>query len=296
MHDSRIIANEFLKRANDKCNPLTTMQLLKLVYISHGWMLGLYGFPLINDKVEAWKYGPVIPDLYRAIKKYRDNHIIHYIDVPPYSEDLEEIELDLIDQVYNIYGNKNGIYLSTLTHQKGTPWEAVYKNGVNGIKIPNDLIESHYSELSTGEWLALDDKSDESEELRRKEIRDQIRSLAKKQVLNISPNNGPSDDRAKKEAMIIASGEGYEALAKKNEHDRKERFKDAYSNAGLCLFWLFFTVLVLIGVTWVYHLLLPLNCHYLENSQISKLEQLLFSGVLSSIATNFASNHLKKEN
>lgn len=59
-----------------------------------------------------------------------------------------EIEEDLINQVFNIYGARDGIYLSTLTHEKGTPWDACYEEGVGGVKIPNDLIESHYRKLA----------------------------------------------------------------------------------------------------------------------------------------------------
>ena len=63
MHSSIRIAVEFLELAKNQTHykEITTMQLLKLVYIAHGWMLGLYDKPLISDEVEAWQYGPVIP-------------------------------------------------------------------------------------------------------------------------------------------------------------------------------------------------------------------------------------------
>ena len=38
------------------------MQVLKLVYYCHAWMLGLYGRPLIRQPIEAWRYGPVVPE------------------------------------------------------------------------------------------------------------------------------------------------------------------------------------------------------------------------------------------
>jgi len=46
------------------------MQLIKLVYIAHGWTLGLYNQPLIGKQVEAWTYGPVIPSVYHDFKHY----------------------------------------------------------------------------------------------------------------------------------------------------------------------------------------------------------------------------------
>ena len=38
------------------------MHAIKLVYLCHGWMLGIYGRSLIGEPVEAWRYGPVVPE------------------------------------------------------------------------------------------------------------------------------------------------------------------------------------------------------------------------------------------
>ncbi|MCD8455896.1 DUF4065 domain-containing protein [Xylella taiwanensis] len=46
------------------------MQVLKLVYIAHGWHLGFRQEPLLNKRVEAWRHGPVIRSLYEKVKKY----------------------------------------------------------------------------------------------------------------------------------------------------------------------------------------------------------------------------------
>lgn len=146
MHDSRSIANRFIEIAGERGNTLTPMQLLKLVYIAHGWMLGLYGVPLIRNHIQAWKFGPVIPDLYHAVKRYKDGPVVEKILVP--DEQLVAAEKDLIQQVYDIYGDISGVGLSNLTHQKGTPWHRVYIDGVSRIPIPNDIIQEHYHALS----------------------------------------------------------------------------------------------------------------------------------------------------
>ena len=62
-----------LARADDKT--LSPMQVLKLVYIAHGWNLGLNAQPLVNEDIEAWQYGPVIPSLYHKYKQYGSNPI-----------------------------------------------------------------------------------------------------------------------------------------------------------------------------------------------------------------------------
>ena len=45
--------------------------IMKLVYISHGWMLGLYNKSLFKQPVLAWLYGPVVSDIYHGLRKYR---------------------------------------------------------------------------------------------------------------------------------------------------------------------------------------------------------------------------------
>ncbi|MCC7437458.1 MAG: DUF4065 domain-containing protein [Armatimonadetes bacterium] len=72
-YDSRIVGNSFLDIALKDGTALTPMKLLKLVYIAHGWHLGIMGKPLISDEVQAWKYGPVIPKLYSRALSLRNS-------------------------------------------------------------------------------------------------------------------------------------------------------------------------------------------------------------------------------
>lgn len=148
MKSSVTVANRILDLAEVNGDSLTPMQLLKLVYIAHGWMLGLNGRPLIRDKVEAWQYGPVIPDLYQKVRKYRGNPITDKISNFFSNEVLDDTENDIIGQVYDVYGEMSGMKLSRITHAKGTPWELTYEPDVFGLTIPPDLIEDHYQKLA----------------------------------------------------------------------------------------------------------------------------------------------------
>lgn len=63
MYDVLTVADTILKIAKSKGKALTPMQLVKLTYIAHGWSLALHEKGLFKNKIEAWQYGPVIPDL-----------------------------------------------------------------------------------------------------------------------------------------------------------------------------------------------------------------------------------------
>lgn len=146
MFDSITIANRMLARATAKGDSLTPMQVLKLVYIAHGWTLGLLGRPLIRDDVQAWEYGPVIPRLYNAMRHYKGSSVTTPLHAR--HEELPEAEASIVDQVYDIYGSRTGPALSRMTHLPGSPWSLTYVPGSFGIVIPNDLIEDHYAGLA----------------------------------------------------------------------------------------------------------------------------------------------------
>jgi uncharacterized phage-associated protein len=139
-------ANEFLRLAREDGRALTPLQIIKLVYIAHGWMLALYQRPLITDRIEAWKYGPVIPRLYHDMKGYGAGSVTGLLPVD--SPELDLHEADIIRQIYNIYGRMNGVQLSELTHRPGTPWHITWHPDSFGDAISNDLIAEHYRRLA----------------------------------------------------------------------------------------------------------------------------------------------------
>ena len=147
-HDAIIVANRLIQLGIKEKNPLTPLQIIKLVYICHGFMLGLYKRPLITQKIEAWQYGPVIVKLYDKLKKYRGAHVEKEISIWSKTE-LDDEQNDIVQQVFSKYAYLSGVALSTLTHLSGTPWQIVRSlvgKDNKGI-IPNDIIEDYYSNL-----------------------------------------------------------------------------------------------------------------------------------------------------
>ncbi len=143
MHSCINIANEILRLAKEQNTPLTPLKLMKMVFLSHGWMLGFYGKPLVKESIEAWQYGPVIPLLYQAIKHFRSLPV----DYPLENFDLKEIteeEEELIQEVYRKYIKFSGVELSSLTHMPGSPWDITWSLYGKNVSISNDLIEDYY--------------------------------------------------------------------------------------------------------------------------------------------------------
>lgn len=147
MYDAAAVANTFLELAKRDGKRLSNMQLQKLVYIAHGWMLGITDKPLIKNKVEAWQWGPVIPDLYHPLKKYGSG----IVDEPlPAKQTLETetAEMLISSAVWAGYGELSALQLSAITHKDGTPWSKIrLENPGRHALIPNEVIAEHYQQL-----------------------------------------------------------------------------------------------------------------------------------------------------
>lgn len=117
------------------------MSLLKLAYIAHGWNLEMRNEPLFSNKIEAWAYGPVIPDVYNS---FRSQGVTPSQVDQNYPTDVDQNTEQLLEQIYRIYGGMTPFRLSEITHEPGGPWETATRLGGWYAPIPNELIHSHY--------------------------------------------------------------------------------------------------------------------------------------------------------
>lgn len=146
------VANAVLDEARAQGKTLTIMQLLKLVYIAHGWSLALLNAPLVNEEPEAWQHGPVFPAIYREFRRYGSQPIAGNASGPfgtvP-SANLSADQRAIIQSVVMNYGDTHAFALSRITHEPGTPWSQVYRDGHGSSdEIPNAIIADHYRKLA----------------------------------------------------------------------------------------------------------------------------------------------------
>ena len=62
------IANAILNRAREDGEELRPLKLQKLLYYAAGYFGAAYGEPLLDSTIEAWDYGPVVPEIYREFR------------------------------------------------------------------------------------------------------------------------------------------------------------------------------------------------------------------------------------
>lgn len=168
-YKSKQVFNYIFAKAQAEGIPLTPMKAIKLVYFAHAWTLGFTGKPLLDEPIQAWRYGAVVTSLYHDLKLYGSGDIKHsivrnqqdyiiplltevYDTIPPKEtincDNINKNETDIIDSVWNAYKGMTAAGLSNIMHQAGTPWSETYQNGACGSHavISNELIKRHYQD------------------------------------------------------------------------------------------------------------------------------------------------------
>lgn len=157
MHRAVAIANSFWDIAQAAGQPVDPMKIQKLVYFAHGWHLG-FGQGALSDKnAEAWRWGPVFPDLYHAVKRWGSGSIrtpIHVVDFDgtelgwnaPRMSEQDVFGCKLVQRVWEVYWKMSGPALSQLTHEEGGPWHQIWSQvpGIRGMVIPDKIIEEYF--------------------------------------------------------------------------------------------------------------------------------------------------------
>ena len=144
-HTALAVADRIIRFSLEDEAPITPMQVQKLTYFCHAWMLGLGHGPLFQDAVESWQYGPVIRSLYHALKQYGGDRITQRIlDTPATFTEQEE---RIIKVIWRQYGQLDGTRLSRMTHITGSPWEQTYQKDKRSQIIHNHIIRDYYASL-----------------------------------------------------------------------------------------------------------------------------------------------------
>lgn len=155
-YSSKAVANAFLSLAEAAGVSISPMKLQKMVYFAHGWNLVFFDTPLIKDEIQAWRFGPVVQEVYHEFKEYGNGAIDRRATDLRFSEhDLErevpevdredEQVWELLREVWKIYAPFSAIQLSNMTHAEGSPWKAIadkYKDELpRNVDIPDELIK-----------------------------------------------------------------------------------------------------------------------------------------------------------
>lgn len=138
------VADFFIDVCNNSTDDqITNLKLNKLLYYAQGCHLARTGKPLFDDKIEAWRLGPVTPVIYHRYNVCGKNPIQNTGD--SYNGNVfSSEELDTLTDVMREFGKYTGSALVNMTHKAGTPWSNAC--AANQKEISQDSMKRYFEE------------------------------------------------------------------------------------------------------------------------------------------------------
>ena len=138
------IANFFIRKSLQVKKPISQIKLQKLIYFAHGFYLAVKEKPLVSEKIEAWQYGPVIPEVYHKFKKWGNSEITEVLVDESERHIISEEDIDFLNLVWHKFSDYSAGQLVEITHQQDGPWNrAIEKSkALVGFVVPNIIINN----------------------------------------------------------------------------------------------------------------------------------------------------------
>lgn len=136
---------------DDTSDLVTNLKLQKLLYFSQALFGAVYGRRLFKERIEAWSFGPVVPETYHAFKAC-GRHPIEVIEGDHDIADRDaQTALALTCARFGIY---SAHHLVTLSHQEPA-WITAFRQGANTVIDP-DTMAGHFKDY----WIQKLDLAD----------------------------------------------------------------------------------------------------------------------------------------
>lgn len=140
MYDVLDIAKYIIKKCVDEEEPISNLQLQKILYFIQRDYLMKFDEPLFEENIVAWKFGPVVVDVYYKYCNYGALKLNKHIEI---EIPFKRKERKLIDNVIVEKRRRNPWELVEETHKEGSPWYETCTNEGLGSIITKELIREN---------------------------------------------------------------------------------------------------------------------------------------------------------
>lgn len=157
MYNALDVARYIINKSNTSGCALSNLKLQKVLYfVQANFLVNTDdNHPCFANRIEAWDFGPVIPDVYHEFKRYGSSNIPYIEEYTDFSDGLwnsatkkysDSIIMDedkpKIDEMVQMCEPYTATALVNITHNQ-RPWKDAYSRGYN-MEITNDAILEYY--------------------------------------------------------------------------------------------------------------------------------------------------------
>lgn len=159
LYNALDVSRYVIEYSNQKEYGISNLKLQKILYFIQAFFLisKENGSPCFKEKIEAWDFGPVVPEVYREYKQYGSSDIPTMTSYIEFDEEniwnsrrklygdhvIAEEDAKRINAVVDQFSRYSATDLVTLTHNQA-PWENAYVPHRNN-EITKEAIKEYFS-------------------------------------------------------------------------------------------------------------------------------------------------------
>lgn len=139
MYSTLDVARYIIDRCNKKGYFVSNLKLQKILYFVQAEFLVVLNTPCFFESIEAWEFGPVVPEVYHKYKMYCGGNIpsIKPIHSSGINGDTQKLINGVIDECCQYSASK----LTEIVHHQ-SPWKNAYQRKDNTIS--NTVIKEYF--------------------------------------------------------------------------------------------------------------------------------------------------------
>lgn len=152
------IARYIINYSNKRGYSISNLKLQKLLYFVQANFLTSYdGIPCFDEKIEAWDFGPVVPQVYREYREYGSGSIspithvlrrsatgLGYVRMRFSDDFIDDDDKELIDEMIEYGAPYTASQLVDITHNQA-PWKRAYMRSFNN-EITKESIYEYFKD------------------------------------------------------------------------------------------------------------------------------------------------------
>lgn len=124
------VARYIISKCTNDNQPISNLQLQKILYFLQCKFIKEKKYPLFVDEIEAWQFGPVVPEVYYEYCGFGSMDIIKI-----YNTNISAEDKLIINPIVENKRGKAPWILVEETHARGKAWDCVYRDGEGNRNI-----------------------------------------------------------------------------------------------------------------------------------------------------------------
>lgn len=136
VYDALDIAAYVVKRCHETNTTVSNLKLQKILYFIQAQFLVCRNERCFYQRIEAWSFGPVVPEAYQEYKIY-GGAAIPFSDTNP-EKKISESDLELMNRIIDKCSKYAASDLVEITHRQ-KPWKDAYTPRANNEILPESI-------------------------------------------------------------------------------------------------------------------------------------------------------------